>query len=270
VLAEHYRKVPAGVRQMVAHAAEYLPEPGGGRHFRRRLREFLTGSCHPAEEMYFQWICYFDRPLLDRLYTPECRKLLGGYDSADFLRKLFAQSGATELVDRINYVDLHSFLPYNLLRYSDRMSMAHGLEIRVPYTDHKLIEFLARVPWRYKLDGGRTKAILLDAAREWLPKSVLNRGKLGLNPPMGLWLRRELRPLLHDYLSPERIKQRGYFRPEVVEELMRDHHNGRRDYSLHLWALICFEEWHRQYLDTKPGRPSALSKVSAYQISRPV
>ena len=167
------------------------------------------------------------------------------------------------MVDRINYVDLHSFLPYNLLRYSDRMSMAHGLEIRCPYTDHKLIEVLARVPWRYKLRVNQTKFLLRKVARDLLPKSILKRRKLGLNPPMGMWLRGKLQPLLQEYLSPDRVRERGYFRPEVVQELIRDHLNRRRDYSLHLWALISFEEWHRQYLDSIPStQPTEAAKFA--------
>jgi asparagine synthase (glutamine-hydrolysing) len=147
------------------------------------------------------------------------------------------------------------------------MSMAHGLEIRSPFTDHKLIEFLARVPWQEKLRGNQTKYLLRRAARDWLPESILKRSKLGLNPPMGIWLRGHLRPLLDQYLSPEQIRRRGYFRPETVEELIRDFIRGRRDYSLHLWALISFEEWHRQYLDSNPGTQSAETVKSAYQSS---
>jgi asparagine synthase (glutamine-hydrolysing) len=228
-----------------------LAEPGDGHHFQRRLREFLAGSCQVPEQMYFGWVSYFSPELRGQLYSPELRRALRGHDSSAFLRRLFRKTGDAEVVDRINYADLHSFLPYNLLRYADRMSMAHGLELRSPFTDHKLIEFLARVPWQYKLQGGQTKFLLRQAARDWLPRRVLERSKLGLNPPMGLWLRGRLRPLLDEYLSPERVQQRGYFRVETVQQLVREHLNGRRDYSLHLWALISFEEWHRQYLDSE-------------------
>jgi asparagine synthase (glutamine-hydrolysing) len=94
--------------------------------------------------------------------------------------------------------------------------------------------------------------VLRKAAESFLPERILTRRKLGLNPPMGLWLRGQLRALLDEYLSPDQIRNRGYFRSEVVQELIRDHCDGRRDYSLHLWALMSFEEWHRQYLDSQP------------------
>ncbi|HYY72449.1 MAG TPA: asparagine synthase (glutamine-hydrolyzing), partial [Candidatus Bathyarchaeia archaeon] len=269
VLAERYRKAPEILRRAIAGTAYRLSEPGDGHHFKRRLREFLTGSCHAPEQMYFEWISYFDREQRQRLYSPELRRVLGERDSSQFLVDLFRGSQASEFVDRINYVDLHSFLPYNLLRYSDRMSMAHGLELRCPYTDHKLLEFLSRIPWRYKLRGNQTKFLLREAARDLLPKRILRRGKLGLNPPMGMWLRGKLRPLLHEYLAPERVQERGYFRSEVVQELIRDHLNRRRDYSLQLWGLISFEEWHRQYLDSIPPTQSAETAKFAYQSSHP-
>jgi len=263
VLAERYRKVPKILRRLLAGAASHLSEPGDGHHFKRRLREFLTGSSQSLEHMYFGWVSYFSWEQRQRLYSPELRSKLGDYDSSHFLINLFRESKTSEMVDRINYVDLHSFLPYNLLRYSDRMSMAHGLEIRCPYTDHKLIEVLARVPWRYKLRVNQTKFLLRKVARDLLPKSILKRRKLGLNPPMGMWLRGKLQPLLQEYLSPDRVRERGYFRPEVVQELIRDHLNRRRDYSLHLWALISFEEWHRQYLDSIPStQPTEAAKFA--------
>ena len=251
-LAEHYRRVPGFVRGALGAAATCLSEPGNGNHFTRRAREFLCGSCRSQEETYFGWISYFDRALREQLYSPELRSELADYDSSAFLKDLFKRSGARELLDRINYVDLHSFLPHNLLRYSDRMSMAHGLEIRCPYADHRLIEFLARVPRQWKLRRGQQKYLLRVLASDFLPRSVLRRGKLGLNPPMGVWLRGHLRHLLDEYLSRKLLRERGYFNPRVVEGMIHDHLNGRRDFSLHLWALISFEEWHRQYLDSKP------------------
>ena len=92
---------------------------------------------------------------------------------------------------------------------------------------------------------------------------------MGLNPPMGMWLRGYLRPLLSEYLSPEQVKRRGYFDPDTVTELIRDLMTGRRDYSLHLWALISFEEWHRQYLDSIPRAQSAEAAKFACQSSHP-
>ncbi|PYV28864.1 MAG: asparagine synthase (glutamine-hydrolyzing) [Acidobacteria bacterium] len=268
VLAQGYRAAPLMLRQALGRCASLLTEPGNGSHFTRRLREFLTGATQPPEEMYLDWISYFNRPLRRRLYTSDAQRELGDYDSSQFLLRLFSRSASKDLLDRISYVDLHSYLPYNILRYSDRMSMAHGLEIRCPYTDHRLVEFIAGLPWQYKLHRTETKVLLRNAAKPWLPKSVFRRSKMGLNPPMGLWLREHLKPSLGEYLSTECVRRRGYFRTETIEELVRDHLNGRRDYSLHLWALISFEAWHRQYLDSRPDPSLSLTSASACPSSR--
>jgi asparagine synthase (glutamine-hydrolysing) len=253
VMAEKYRHVPAFIRSPLAKLSGFLPEPGNGHHFPRRLREFLFAGVQPPEQAYFAWVGYFDRSARRALYSPELRRTLADYDSSAFLMELFARSGARQLLDRINYVDLHSFLPYNLLRYADRMSMAHGLEIRCPFTDHRLIEYLARVPWQWKLHRGTHKYLLRRAMGDLLPESILTRSKIGLNPPMDLWLREHHRYLLDEYLSPEAVRKRGYFRPQIIQKLISEHVARRRDYSLHLWALISFEEWHRQYLDSNPA-----------------
>jgi asparagine synthase (glutamine-hydrolysing) len=267
MFAEQYRRVPRVLRNIASGIAQYLPEPGNGNHFPRRLREFTEGSHHLPERMYFQWISYFSSGLRRRLYSPALTHELSDYDSSEFLMALFRRCGPVDGIDRVNYVDLHSFLPFNILRYADRMSMAHGLELRAPFIDHRLIEKMASVPWRYKLRGNQTKVILRKAAEKLLPPKILARGKLGLNPPMGLWLRGRLKHLLEEYLSPHQVRQRGYFRPEVVQELIHDHHSGRRDYSLHLWALISFEEWHRQYLDVKPNPLSTIARTEIHDRS---
>ena len=257
VLASRCRTIPERLRRLAARGAAHLSEPGNGNHFNRRVREFAAGACQPPERMYLDWVSYFPLELRRRLYRPQLALELSHHDSSAFLLDLFRRAPAAEFVDRMNYVDLHSFLPCNLLRYTDRMSMAHGLEVRAPFTDHRLIEFLARVPWSHKLRGSEGKFLLRRAAAEWVPRQVLRCSKLGLNPPMGLWLRGYLRPLLNEYLSPECIRRRGYFRPETVNEIIRDHLAGHHDYSLHLWALVSFEAWHRQYLDSKPDWATA-------------
>jgi asparagine synthase (glutamine-hydrolysing) len=264
-LAQQYRKAPRLLREAMSRSALHWHEPASGKHFRRRLREFLSTGVLPPERMYFDWVSYFSSDLRQSLYTPELKQRLGSYDSSQFIADLFRKSCARELIDQANYVDLHSFLPHNVLRYADRMSMAHGLEIRCPLTDHRLIEFLARVPWRHKLQIMQSKRLLRTAAKAWLPRPILKRPKLGLNPPLGLWFQHRLQPMLRAYLAPERIRQRGYFRSETVQRLIHHHASGRRDYSLHLWALISFEEWHRQYLD-QPGIQPLSSKSPASPI----
>ena len=127
------------------------------------------------------------------------------------------------------------------------MSMAHGLEVRAPYTDHKLVEHVFSLPGSAKLQRGRTKAILRTAAASRLPARPLGKRKIGFNPPMGIWLNRELAPLVGSHLSREQVEARGLFEPDAVGRLVAELRTGRRDVALHVWSLIVLEQWQREY-----------------------
>ncbi|MCL5289112.1 MAG: asparagine synthase (glutamine-hydrolyzing), partial [Acidobacteria bacterium] len=238
---------PRAARRAVARLARNISENADGFHARRRAREFLTTAGDHWQQAYASWVSYFSRGMREELYTTEFRAAVGGYDSSVVLGEHFAHVTHAAPLDQVSYVDLHTFLPYNLLEYGDRMSMAHALELRLPFTDHRLVEFSMRLPSELKLRGRRTKYLLREAVRTLLPKDVLERPKLGLNPPLGMWLKRELAPLMDTYLCEEAVRRRGWFRPEAVAKLREDFRSGRRDYSLHLWALLVLEEWAKQY-----------------------
>jgi asparagine synthase (glutamine-hydrolysing) len=239
---------PRAARRAVAALAHNISENSNGFHARRRVREFLTTAGDHWQQAYASWVSYFSPAMRSELYTDEFRQAVGGYDSGAVLGGHFARVAQAAPLDQVSYVDLHTFLPYNLLEYGDRMSMAHALELRLPFTDHHLVEFSMRLPAELKLRGRQTKYLLREAVRPLLPAEILERPKLGLNPPLGMWMRRELAPLMERTLSAEAVRRRGWFRPEAVAQLREDFRSGRRDYSLHLWALLVLEEWARQYI----------------------
>ncbi len=246
--------VPSPLRRAAAALAERIPEDTNGRHARRRSREFFAGGVGSWQSAYITWVCYFSPAMRADLYSSEFRGAIGGHSAEQFLERRFAEVAGCDPLHQACYVDLHSFLPHNILKYGDRMSMAHALELRLPFTDHRLVEFALRLPARQKLRGRQTKRLLRSAMQPLLPEETLRRSKLGLNPPLGRWLRNELRPLVDLYLSPATIRQRGWFRPEAVAKLREEFTTGRRDYALHLWGLLVLEEWARQYLDA--ARPA--------------
>ena len=241
--------VPRPLRRALGALAESIPESTKGFHGRRRLREFLSSSGDTWQRAYTGWVSYFSPTMRNEMYTPEFRAAVGDHTGEDFLDGLFARVAACHPLDQASYVDLHSFLPHNLLEYGDRMSMAHALEVRLPFTDHRVVEFALRLPAAEKLRGRTGKHALREAMRPLLPAEILERPKLGLNPPLGIWLQRELAPLVNRYLSRESVERRGWFKPAAVERLVGEFRAGRRDYSLHIWALLVLEEWCRQYLD---------------------
>lgn len=249
-LAGKYRNIPKPLRRyLINPLVHLLPESTRGNHTLRRIREFSEGSLLEPADMYASWVTYFTPGDRQRLYTQETQRAIGSYDSLDYVRGLFNECRDADFVSQTMYVDLKSFMPHNVLQYSDRMSMAHALEIRVPYTDPRIMELMARVPSNLKVKGMETKYAMRKAMAGLLPDSVVARKKLGFNPPMGVWLTSTLEDTVEDCLSETTLRKRGYFNPAYVRGLIDAHRASKRDYTWHIWSLIFFEQWHRMYLD---------------------
>jgi len=129
------------------------------------------------------------------------------------------------------------------------MSMAHSIESRVPLLDHQVIEFAASLPASMKVPGRSLKHLLKALAFRVVPRSILDRPKQGFGVPIATWFRGELRDVFGDILGASSTRQRGYFDRAFVDRILADHLAGRRDYAWHLWILLVFELWHRQYVD---------------------
>jgi len=142
--------------------------------------------------------------------------------------------------------------------------MAHSLELRVPFLDRELLEFASGIPGRQHLTGKETKSLLRAAVRELLPPEILRRPKRGFGTPIDIWLRMHLRPMMLDLLSERALKARGWFNPAYVAAMIRSHQEGASDYSQHLWALLIFEIWQRQFVDGEEVVDET------YRLSRPL
>ncbi|HET9870072.1 MAG TPA: asparagine synthase (glutamine-hydrolyzing) [bacterium] len=147
------------------------------------------------------------------------------------------------------YLDLHTWLPDDLLNKVDRMSMAASLEARVPYLDHRLVEFAFSLPSSMKLKGGVGKYLLKRAAQKYLPREIIHRRKQGFGVPLGPWFRKELKPLLVDNLTSERFKRRGLFDLGTTNRLLAEHLEGREDHHLLLYGMLMVELWHQRFID---------------------
>lgn len=244
-LAEKYRWLPLPARKLLAEKiAPHLRDSTIGKHGFRRVREFLQEGAKPLERMYANWVGYFDSEEIAEILTPSLRPQSS---PDDFMLSLLATNRSEHFVDAVNRTDLDSFLPSNLLHYTDRMSMAHSLEVRVPFCDHVLAEFALSLPASSKLGFRESKTILRQAMAPLLPSEILNRPKLGFNPPMGIWLNRDLQGLADQKLDPDRLRKQGIFNPEPITRMREAHAQQKRDYSLHIWALLVFQTWLELY-----------------------
>src|SRR5204863_10035735 len=147
-------------------------------------------------------------------------------------------------------VDARLYLPEDILTKVDRASMAVSLEVRAPFLDPRVAEFVASLPCDYKLRGNKTKYILKKAVKELLPPFVTRRGKKGFGVPVAQWLKFRLRPMARDLLSPERVRRAGVFNPEYDARLPDEHERGAANHRKGLWTLLMFELWHESFIET--------------------
>jgi len=171
----------------------------------------------------------------------------------EMISELYYQTDADNVVDRSLGIDLSLYLPYDLLVKVDVASMAVGLEARSPMVDHEFVEFVARLPHRFKISGLTLKAILKKALKGLLPKDILGRRKMGFGVPLDYWFRGELRDYIRDILLSQRHLERGYFRREAVEKLVENHVTGRVNAQYSIWNLLMLELWHRAQIDASVG-----------------
>jgi asparagine synthase (glutamine-hydrolysing) len=235
LLAKRYRKLPRWLRKNVLSSlAKYIPESTGGHHLWRRGREFMTGADLPDAEMYAGWVEYFSpqerAALLDLEQVP-----------ARPIAALYKTAPSQDSLDAMQQTDLQSFLPGNLLAYGDAMSMSHAFELRLPLLDHRVVEMVGRLDPALRFAEGK-KTLLRAVAARLLPASIVNRPKRGFNPPMGLWLKRELAGLVAERLQPSRLEAIG-ISPEPVARLLDEYARGRRDNALKIWSLLMLEMW---------------------------
>lgn len=254
--SETYGRLPAPVRALTRAAVRAVArESEGGVDWGGRARRFVEGAARPLPDRYLAWTRFFGADDLRHLVTPD----LGARFRLDVearRRAAFATGDPADPVDGAFRVDLATYLPDDLLVMADRMTMAHSLELRAPFCDHRLLELSLRIPSAVKLRRGRLKALLKTAFADVLPPELLSRPKQGFMVPLARWLRTDLREAMEDLLSRDRVSARGFFAPAVVEALKREHLAGRGSHADRLWALMILELWMRQYLDGAAAEPA--------------
>ncbi len=247
-LSEHLSHAPGPVLALARRVLARAGEPTTARSLRRWARQFLEGCQLAPPDRYAAWVGYAPPAARDRLYTADTRARVA---AAGRLRSpvasAFAEPGFGDMVQRAGYADLRGFLAENVLRGSDRMSMAHGLEVRVPYCDHLLIERMAGAPAGMRVTALASKRILRKISQGKVPAEVLTRKKLGFTAPFGVWLKRAEPQISSDLLHPAQISRRGLFDPAEVARLLAEHRQGQRDHSHRIWSLLVLEQWQRMY-----------------------
>jgi asparagine synthase (glutamine-hydrolysing) len=240
-----------GVAQLVRPLVERLPTSTAKASFDYKAKRFVRAAHLPPLERHHGW---------KEIFAPDARAELTGrvsaFDPVDLLRTRFAETEGADELARLQDVDLGIYLVDDLLVKTDRASMAHSLEARVPYLDTVVTNMALALPTRHKIRGLSKKVLLRKAAAPLLPRKIVNGRKRGFSIPAAAWLRGELEPFARDTLSPETLRRQGYFRPDVGERLLDEHVARREDRSRQLWGLLAFTLWHQQHVERAPRQPS--------------
>lgn len=249
-LLPFYERLPLPLRRGLARLIEALPESTASTNVPGRVKRFIRSGVLPPERRYVSWVSFFSRDTLERMLPKERKSLLDSWDPGRLHLGYLQRCHALDPLDAIFYLDIKTYLTDDLLMMADKMSMASSLELRVPFCDHRLLEYLASIPTGVRMRRFRLKALLKDVMAPFLPREVLDRPKRGFTPPLALWLRGDLKDLAFELLSEERIKKRGYFRPEGVRWLLEEHMSGRQNLFDQLFALVVLELWFQVFLDS--------------------
>lgn len=195
-------------------------------------------------ESYRSMIAAFGDPW--EVLQPDLRAATAGWRPR--FEQVVTDLGLRHPVDLAQYTDLLLYLPDDILALTDRVSMAHSLEVRVPYVDHELLEFVAAMPPALRVRGVRKKYLFRRAVAPWLPPENLARPKQGFSIPLASWLKGPLRPMLTDLLESQALRESPWLSAPAVRSLVEEHLRGTRNHEVRLWAILCFSEWERQYI----------------------
>ena len=246
----YYSLIPAWMRNYLLHPLiRSLPDARDkpGLEKIRRLKKFVHGLSPSFAERFCGWREVFPFTLRRRLLrNPFEENLYQTRVQAAVDRETGRFNG-----DNINLMlalDVKGLLPGDMLNKVDRMSMLNSLEVRVPFLDHRVVEFAFGIQGSAKLRARRGKYILMETFKDLLPPALHHRPKWGFEMPIGAWLRKELRFLVDEYLEAGSIRRQDLFNADIVRDLVQTHINGRQDTSWQLWNLIVFQHWFKKYM----------------------
>ena len=252
-LAEQYRRVPAVVRRKIVEPAVLaLPAMRGTpvKGYVRLAKKMARSGSLASRDRFLTDSTYLNEEQLNLLYRPATRERINGMHAWSRHLEYFDRVGSADFLNQMLYLDTKAFMVSLNLTYNDKMSMASSVEVRVPFLDWELAEWVAdNVPPSLKLRKGTTKHILREAMRPVLPPEVLEQKKAGFGAPADYWLAEDLREMVDDLLGERRLRERGLFNPASVRRLIDEQRSGREDWSLQIWQFLTLELWMQTFID---------------------
>jgi asparagine synthase (glutamine-hydrolysing) len=261
-LTQVFQRLPFSLRRFLSGTLlRLLPHSARPKTNLRRIQRILEHINESAERRYLGWMATFDEHIRLRLYSDSQLDLLattvmdplnaGHTDPAAFLSTAFTAAHKRDYLTQAMIADILTYLPNDLLVKVDIASMAHSLECRSPFLDHRVVELALAMPLKRKIQAqsGRTKIVLKKAFADLLPAPIRTRSKMGFGVPISRWFRDQLKNELREVLLDSVCLARGLFRPGAVETMISEHIQGTREHSQSLWALLMLELWYRTHFD---------------------
>ncbi len=248
--------LPRSARKQLSNLASLIPT---GAPLGRRLSKAFRYADLAGDQRIASYFHYFAPALQASLYSSDLQLELQSIPvSTPLVDSLSRLAPNTSPLNRMLYLEGKHFLADHNLNYMDKMSMAAGVEVRVPFLDPDLIALAARLPISMKQRGREGKWVLKKAMEPYLPHDIIYRPKTGFGAPLRMWLRQELRPLVEDVLSVDAVSRRGLFEPAAINKLLELDRSGKVDAAYPIFSLVCMELWCRQFVD----RPSPAAPFS--------
>lgn len=245
---EQYIKIlPSFIVSLVQGTVKLLPS-----HLPvfRRLKKLVSNFHQTPIKRQLSYFSWLPENTVHSLFSADWKEYIKNYDPFEYFMKVGndLDKHVSDL-DRMLLWELKTFLVDHNLNYTDKLGMAIGVEIRVPFLDLDLVEFSQSIPTSMKMRGNETKYILKKVAERYLPNDVIYRPKTGFGAPVRKWITSDLQPMIDERLSADRIKARGIFNPEAVWDLINQNKSGKIDASYSIWALLAIESWCMQFVD---------------------
>lgn len=214
----------------------------------RRLKKLITNLHLSQTDRIVGYFSWFDKDSLDLLFSDNLKPIVKNLQPLHILKEYLNKiPNEKDILNQMLFLEMKFFLTDHNLNYTDKMSMATGVEVRVPFLDKELVEFSTKIPTKLKLKGITTKYILKKVMEKYLPREVIYRSKSGFGAPVRKWIINDLDHVINRLLSKENIEKRGIFDFKAVDKLIIDNKAGKVDASYTIWALLAIESWMQQF-----------------------
>jgi asparagine synthase (glutamine-hydrolysing) len=230
---------------------------GAQNRYARRIAKFRRGLMQRGLDRHLEVTDWSSHAVREGLFENSVFDSMQSWDSSECMRRYYDDFRGQGELNLHSHLLVQTFLAAHNFLYTDKSSMAVGLEARVPFMDVELMRLSARIPERYKLNGNITKSVLKNAMGRYLPQDLIHRQKAGFGAPLRTWIQDDLSEVIQSILGPEQVRRRGIFKPEQVQRILKENTAGKMDHAYLIYALVNLELWMQSFIDA-PGEEVTL------------